>query len=210
MLAKVVAGVGRRHHQTRQRRAGDSPNVGILTSRGDAGGSDRDDCARRQRHAAGQQVRRRQLIIGQNEIRQGDIAGVGNHVSPGHDATGINKGAGNGVGVVAISIFAQIKPRFTTKIVAGVGRRHHAAHRWLAGDSADIDILTGGGRAGDNHVDHLTRRQRDTGGERVLRRQLIVDQCDLGQGHIARVGDDIAPGDKVADDNEGAGRGVGV
>ena len=94
--------------------------------------------------------------------------------------------------------------------MAGVGCRHHAAHRWLAGDSADIDILTGGGGAGDNHIDYLTRRQRDTGGERVLRRQLIVDQCDLGQGHIARVGDDIAPGDKVADGNEGAGRGVGV
>ena len=68
LFGKVVTRISGGHHQAGLGITGNCTNVGILTSRGDAGGSDRDDCARRQRYVAGERVLRRQLIIGQGHV----------------------------------------------------------------------------------------------------------------------------------------------
>ena len=182
----------------------------VLTRGCYTGSGDGDHLAGNEGDATGQRVLRWQLIIGQRDIRQRDIAGVGNAIAPGDDVAHIDHGAGGRVGINTIGVFAQIKTRRTAVVVAGIGRGDGAANRRLSRHRTEIGILTGRRHTSDNHGGALPRQEGEAGGQRVLRRQLVIGQGHIGQGHIAGIGEDIAPGDRIAHRDEWPGGAVSI
>ena len=174
------------------------------------GGRDGDHFTRNEGDATGQRVLRRQLIIGQRDIRQRDIAGVGNAIAPGDDVAYIDQRAGGRVGIDAIGVFAQIKARRAAKIVARIGYSHGVANGRQTGDSPNVGVLARRRYAGNNNGSTFARQEGEAGGQWVLRCQLVIGQGHIGQGHIAGIGEDIAPGDRIAHRDEWPGGAVSI
>ena len=120
-----------------------------------------------------------------------------------------------GLGSNAAIIFDNDQIGLHTQVVAGVAagqvdtiQRRQPTN---ACDCGRVTILTGGcnaagGASEDSTRSETIRWQRKGGAGNGAGQQFIVHQGDVIDGDHAGVADDISPGDRIADDDMGAGR----
>ena len=166
-----------------------------------------------------------QLVVADDHVGQGDVAGVGHHVGERDGAASGDVRPGWAVGVLAIDELDDLDRRRVAEVVGRVvvadGR---ASVGVLAGDGADVGLLAGPG--GDGSAAGQGGGEPDVGpglgqveqavvvgvaaGGAGDRPQLVVADHDVGQGHVAGVGHHVSEGHRAAHGHVRPGRAVSV
>ena len=152
-----------------------------------------------------------QLVVGDDDVGQGDVAGVGHHVGERHRAAHGHVRPGRDVGVLAVDELDDVDRRASAEVVgrvvvgdggAGVGV--------LAGDGADVGLLAGQGGGGRGVGPGLGQVEQavavGVAGEAGDGPQLVVADDDVGQGHVAGVGHHVGERHRAAHGHVRPGR----
>jgi hypothetical protein len=165
-------------------------------------------CARsQQRHRTGDAAH---LVIGQREAGQRHIARVGDAIGPRHCRAYGHHRAGRRVGVLAVGVLRQLDLRIRAIVVARVGVRHrrHRSQRRRTRHHRGVGILADLGHARFGAEGRGARgQQRHRTGDAPFP---VVHQHNVGQRHVARVGDAVGPRHRRPHLDVGAGRRVRI
>ena len=149
------------------------------------------------------------------DVRDRDVAGVGDHVGPGDRVADRDQRPGRVVGVGAVGGLLDVDLGADAEVVGGVGGAQPEALRVVAGGGAGVLVLARGRRPGRLEGPGL-RGVKEAVGVVVAADEgradagLVVVDRDVCDRHVAGVGDHVGPGDRVADRDLGPGADVGV
>src|SRR6185369_15555988 len=160
---------------------------------------------------------RPELVVGNDDVGQGGVAGVGHHVCEGQGAAHGHVRPGQAVGVLAVDELDDVDAGGVAEIVGRVVVGNSGAGRVvrvLGGDGGDVGLLAGerGGRL--RVGPGLGQVEQTVGvgvtGEAGDRPELVVGNDDVGQRYVAGVGHHVGEGQGAAHGHVRPGRAVGV
>ena len=155
------------------------------------------------------------LVVGHGDVRDRHVAGIGDHVGPGHRVADRDQRPGRVVGVGAVGRLLDVDLGADAEVVGGIGGAEPEALRVGAGGGAGVLVLARGRRPGRLEGPGLDGVKEAVGvvvaaDEGRADAGLVVVDRDVCDRHVAGVGDHVGPGDRVADRDPGPGADVGV
>src|SRR6185369_12315572 len=188
--------------------AGDGADVGLLAGQGGGGLGVGPGLGQVEQAVAvgvaGEAGDRPELVVGDDDIGQRNVAGVGHHVGEGHGAAGGHVRPGRAIGVLAVDELDDVDARGVAEVVGRVVVADRGAGAGvLGGDGADVGLLAGLGGGGGGVGPGLGQVEQAVtvavAGEAGDRPELVVGDDDIGQRHVAGVGHHIGEGHRAAD-----------
>ena len=130
-----------------------------------------------------------ELVVADEDIGQGDVAGVGHDVGEGDGAAGGHVRPGRDVGVLAVNELDDVNRRGVAEVVGRVAVGDRCAGvDVLGGDGADVGLLAGHGGGGGGVGPGLGQVELAVAvgiaGEAGDGAQLVVADDDIGQGAV--------------------------
>ena len=197
---EVVASVTVRHRRQAARRTGHHrTRVRIRAN----DGYPRSCAHRRGLHSqlGGSAVHADSLIIRDHHSTQRNVARIGDNVGPGYHRTGLDRRSRRTIGIPLVRVLFDGDLSVHAEIVAQIAGAHIAAHRRGARGSSLVHILIGCRFPGRRAGHRLRHTQRATGTVYHHLRLVVVAHRDVGQHHIACVGNHVRPGYRSANGN---------